>query len=191
MKVPIIPDQPLRVTFSPVKEDYIYISRVVSQAASRYESAYLYWAFLILNGICFPAYLIFTGYLLAGLSIFALNAVILIILIPENEKKRTEKFYDSIFKHTYDYPIEIDVTAYGLLVKSDGDQGLIGWKNITAIQESRDAIYFFDRTTGVAVRKSAFMSDDHQARFIGTAREYVRLSRLGNIESSTMSSTTN
>jgi hypothetical protein len=126
-----------------------------------------------------------------GLSIFAINAIILIFLIPENEKKRTRKFYEKIFKDTYDYPIETEVTPYGLLVKCDGDQGLIAWKNITAIQESRDAIYFFDRLTGFAVRKSAFVSDDHQTRFIATAREFVRLARGGHIESSSLPSNTN
>lgn len=180
---PIIHSRSIKVTFIPVKDDYIHISRVISTSITDSRSVnYLYRAFLVLNAIGFPAYLIFAGYPMLGLAIFTANVLAFIILIPSNEKKKEQQFYDKLFKHIGDHPLEIELTANGIMARSDDDEGLIAWKNIVSIQESREVIYFFSRSKGMAVRKSGFGSDEQQAAFLETARYFHRLSKSDRLE---------
>lgn len=180
---PKTPSRPIKVTFIPVREDYIYVSRAITSSISNSRPTnYLYRAFLILNAVCFPAYLIFTGYPIAGLSIFAANVIIFLFLVPLGERKKDEKFYDKLYKDIGDHPVEIELTAEGISVRSDGDDGLIAWKNISNIQESRETVYFFATSTGMPVRKSAFESEEQQAEFMDTARYYHRFSKAEQLE---------
>lgn len=177
------PSHPIKITFIPVKDDYIYVSRALTSSLDdRRPINYLYSVFLVLNAICFPAYLIFAGHPIIGLSIFAVNVLVFIILVPSNEKKENEKFYNKQFKDIGDHPLEVELTENGVLVSSDGDEGRMAWKNITSIQDSREVLYFFTDSSGIAVRKSAFESEEQRTMFMDTARYYHRLSRADPVE---------
>lgn len=180
---PKTPSHPIKVTFVPVRDDYIYVSRAISASIDdRKHVNYPYRVFLVLNAICFPAFLIFTGHPIIGLSIFAVNVLVFIILVPSNEKKENEKFYNKLFKDIGDHLLEVELTENGVMVSSDGDEGRIAWKNITSIQDSREVLYFFTDSSGIAVRKSAFESEEQQAAFMDTARYYHRLSKTDLLE---------
>jgi hypothetical protein len=168
-----------RVTFVPLKEDYVHIASCVTAAQPRsLAKNYLYRTFLFLNLICFPAYLLFRGYLVSAFAVFIAGGIFVIFLLPESEKKAYRHFYKDLFENR-GAEFEVELFEKGLWCAYNGNESLIAWKNITGIQEGPDSIYFFIKHSGVPVRKEAFESEEHKNYFVNSAREHVRSTKLG------------
>ena len=70
---PTIPDFPAKVTFYPVKEDYIHVSRAItSSLVLPWYAKYFYKLFLLINVVCFPLFLFLVGAHVAGLALLFL-----------------------------------------------------------------------------------------------------------------------
>jgi hypothetical protein len=177
-KNPATLEHSTRVTFVPSEEDYVYIASSISAAQPRFFlQIYLYWIFLFLNLVCFPAYLLFRGYLLSAFIVFIVGGVFVIFLLPESERKAYRKSY-RYFNRDGHPEVEVELLEKGIWCACDGDESLTAWKNVTGIQEGRDSIYFFVRQSGFCVRKSAFGSEEQEKSFANFARERVRSAKL-------------
>jgi len=142
----------------------------------------VYNAFLFLNCICFPAYLIFTEHVAAGLSIFGVSLAFVVFLVPIVKKRDYKNLFNHFQKNVTDLYCEVELTESGIRSRFNGNESVISWKNITAIQETLDASYFFTVSSGIAVRKSAFDSDRDRKLFIDAARQYIRSAKAEQIE---------
>ena len=170
---------PIKVSFLPDLEDQIYIAYCLSGRVTRSRSnEYLSWAFLVLNIICFPAYVILTDHPLIGLCIFAVSFSLAIFLLPANEQKAVRTFYEKWMEDYIKHPMEVQIDGDGIKVAHNGNRSFLAWKNITAIQETPESIVFFQPTCGIAVRKSAFESGEQQAIMVDHARHYMRSAKL-------------
>lgn len=178
-KNPTALEHPARVTFVPSEEDYVYIASAVNAAQPRsFFQTYLYQVFLFLNLICFPAYLLFRGYLLTAFVVFLIGGIFVIFLLPDSKKKAYRKFYRDLARDE-DTKTEIELLDNGIRCARDGDESLTAWKNITGIQDGGDSIYFFIKQSGIPVRKSAFESEEQEKSFVNFARERVRSAKEG------------
>jgi YcxB-like protein len=168
----------VKITFTPAVEDYVYISRCINGAVAYSRAAlYLYKLFLFLNVICFPAYLVFNGHAVIGFLVFAASASAFIFILPESEKREFRKFYDTLVPEMHERQCEVGLTENGIATRYNGNETLIGWNNVKSIQETREAIYFFSATTGIAVRKSAFEGDNNKNTFLDHARSFAKASK--------------
>ena len=138
---------------------------------------YLYWIFLFLNLICFPAYLLFRGYLLSALAVFLVGGIFVIFLLPDSEKKAYRKIYGDLFKGGNE-EVEVEIFEKGLWFRYNENESIVAWKNITGIQEGGDSIYFFFGHSGLPVSKVAFGSKEQETSFVNFARERVRSAKL-------------
>jgi hypothetical protein len=178
-KKPAALEHPARVTFVPSEEDYVHIAASINAAQpGSLAFTYLYWVFLFLNLICFPAYLLFQGYLLPAFIVFIIGGIFVIFLLPESERKTYRKFYRDLARDEQT-ELEVELLEKGIRCARDGDESLIAWKNITDIQESGDSIYFFVKQSGIPVSKTAFGSEEQEKSFVNFARERVRSAKLG------------
>lgn len=177
-KSPAAFERPTSVSFFPVVEDYVNISRCLTAPTGNPKYiVHLFRVFLFLNVICFPAYLIFDGYAALGLSIFAVSFVIFMFLMPDSETKFYNKYFAAVLKDYDKHQLEVELTEHGVRWRHKGNESLVAWKNITAIQENSESIYFFQSSSGIAVRKSAFGSAEQKAAFVEYARQQVRFAK--------------
>ena len=177
-KKPVALDESTRVTFVPSEEDYVYVASAINAARPRsFADTYLYRIFLFLNLICFPAYLLFRGYLLSAFIIFIVGGLCVIFLLPESERKACREYFRELGGDRKE--VEVELLEKGIWCACDGDESLTAWKNITGIQESRDSIYFFVKQSGFSVTKSAFDSEEQEKSFVNVARERVRSAKAG------------
>lgn len=139
---------------------------------------YLYWIFLFLNIICFPAYLLFGGYVLSAIIVFLIGGVFVIFLLPGSERKTYRAYYQELVRDGKT-KIELELLEKGIRCACDGDETITAWKNITGIHEGGDSIYFFIKQSGFPVRKEGFESGEHEKSFVNTARERVRSAQAG------------
>jgi hypothetical protein len=180
---PTIPNFSAKVTFYPVKDDYIHISRAItSSVVHTWYAKYFYRLFLLINVVCFPLLLFLVGAHVVGLAVFAVNTLAFIILVPINQKKYYANYYDKIYEDIEEYPVEIELTAAGMIARGDGSESLTAWKSFTAIQQSPSTIYFFTKSGGLPVRRSGFGSDRECAVFVEHARNYIRAARAAEVE---------
>lgn len=177
-KNPATLDHSTRVTFLPSEEDYVNIAACISAAQPRpFFQIYLYWIFLFLNLICFPAYLLLRGYLLSAFAVFLVGGFFVIFLLPGAEKKAHRKSYRDLFKGG-NKEVEVEIFEKGLWFRYNENESIIAWKNITGIQEGGDSIYFFFEHSGLPVSKAAFASEEQEKSFVNFARERVRSAKL-------------
>jgi hypothetical protein len=178
-KNPATLEYPARITFMPSEDDYVYIAASINASQPRSLAfTYLYWIFLFLNLICFPAYLLFQGYLLPAFIVFLVGGIFVIFLLPESEKKAYRKYYRDL-AGDQQTQTEVELQEKGIWCSRDGNESLTAWKNITGIQEGRDSIYFFVKQSGFPVRKEAFQSEEQERSFVDFARERVRSAKAG------------
>jgi hypothetical protein len=177
-KNPAAPEHSTRVTFIPSEDDYLQIAACMKAAKQRsFSLTYLYWIFLFFNLICFPAYLLFQGYLLSAFVVFIVGGIFVIFLLPDSEKKAYRKIYRDLLKDGNEN-IEVEIFEKGLWFRYNENESIVAWKNITGIQDGRDSIYFFFENSGIPISKTAFGSEEQKKSFVDFAREHVRSAKL-------------
>lgn len=145
------------VEFYPAIDDLVYISEKLSTATpSPHLTTWLYQAFLIVNGIVFPVFLMLNGSPWWGLAVFLLNLLAILFLVPRVSGDTTRKYYVSLMP-TYENELaKVTLDHKGVTIKVRRSASFIEWAEFVSIEETEETIFLFTKANGFAIRKSGF-----------------------------------
>lgn len=168
----------MKVRFRPSVDDYLYVASKINRADyDRSFHRYLYIAFLSINTIGFPAFLIYTDHEWLGLIVFGINLSLYLFGIAGVNEKMLTKFYHRAMDGSDDAMVVVEVLPDRLVRECDGDTTMLAWKNISDIKETESSIYFMFRGGAVAVRRSGFADDSEKEIFVALAEKYRKAAR--------------
>lgn len=163
------------VEFYPTVDDQVYVSLRINDAVNpKAITTYAYQAFLFINAIAFPAFLLFSGYPLAAAVLFVLNVAAVTLIIPRASSDNLRAYYEQIIGDREKFPARIELTPEGVNYSAEGGTSFWPWRKIRAIEETDDAIYFFIDGNGFGVQKSGFAYREEERAFFEFAQEQVR-----------------
>lgn len=166
------------VEFYPTVDDQVYVSLRIDDAVKpKAITTYAYQAFLFINAIAFPAFLLFSDYRLAAAVVFVFNVAAVIMIIPRANTDYHRDYYQQLFGGREKFPARVELTLEGVNYTSEGGTSFWPWRTIRAIEETKEAIYFFIDGNGFGVQKSGFAYRDDERAFFEFAQEQVRAHR--------------
>ena len=169
-----VPGDKLSVEFYPSVDDYVHISLKVSGSTRPSTvSLYAYQAFLFINAIVFPAFLLFAGYVTAAFVVFVLNAAAVLLLVPRVNADSFKEYYEQIIGDREKSVARVALSPEGVRYTADGGESFMPWHRITDIEETAEAIYFFFAGNGFGVRKSGFAYKEDEKLFLDSARRLL------------------
>lgn len=156
-------------------DDLVYISeRLGNSAPSPHLTTWLYWAFLITNGVVFPVYLIFNGLAMLGLAVFILNLMALLFLVPRVSSDNTRKYYNRLLP-TYEDDLEcITLDLNGVKIEVKGSYSFLLWSSILSMEITDESIFLFTESNGVAINKSGFAYKEQELEIIRFAQAQLQ-----------------
>lgn len=159
------------VEFYPSIDDYVYIATKFGNTSEKPISLYFYQAFLLVNCIGLPAFLIFSGYVFTGLVVFVLDFVALAFIIPKVNKDTSRSYFEKTYGAREQRRAQVDLFDHGLLYTADKCYSFWTWEKIEAIEETAEAIIFYLEGNGVSVRKSGFAYGEQSKLFLDFSRD--------------------
>lgn len=163
------------VEFYPTVDDHVYVSlRIDAAVKPKAITTYAYQAFLFINAIAFPAFLLFSGYPLAGALLFVLNVAAVTLIIPRATPDYLREYYEQLFGEREKFPARVELTTEGVNCSAEGGTSFWPWRKIRGIEETKEAIYFFIDGNGFGVQKNGFAYRDDERAFFEFAQEQVR-----------------
>jgi hypothetical protein len=165
------PDEKMIVEFYPSIEDNVHVAaRVGASVTPKTIATYAYQLFLLVNAIIFPAFLIFSNLVLLGAVVFLLNLVVLAFIVRRASTDSIREYYRRIYGNRENRVARVELTQEGIKYSADGGWSFWPWRRITAIEETRDSIFFYFDGNGFGVRTSGFAYDEEMKTFLQTAR---------------------
>lgn len=174
MEQPTPLNKTLEVEFYPSIEDFIYIATSVTNAMpAKGWSVNLYYLFLLVNAIGFPAYLWINNLFIPGTIVFLLNIIAVYFLTVRINADSYRNYYEHFHKNCVNEVARVQISAAGLRYASDGAESFWPWKRINRIEEGKDSIYFYCEGNGFAVRRNGFAYKDDEREFIDFANRMI------------------
>ena len=169
-----IPNAIHSVEFFPALDDYLYVSTKLSNATSSTPATtYLYYTFLFVNAIAFPAFLWLDGDFAAGLAVFVVNLVAVLSLLPRVNTNALRTYYATLFGNRENEIARVELSQEGILYFSDGSHSFWEWHRIVAVEETQESIFFFLEGNGFGVRREGFAYRDDEKLFLAFVSEHV------------------
>lgn len=169
------PDVRHSVEFYPTVDDQVYVSLRINDAVKpKAITTYAYQAFLFINAIAFPAFLLFSEYLIASVVVFVFNVAALLIMFPRANSDHFRVYYEQIVGDREKFPIRVELTTEGVNSTSEGGTSFWPWRKIRSIEETKEAIYFFIDGNGFGVQKNGFAYREDERAFFEFAQEQLR-----------------
>lgn len=169
------PDVRHSVEFYPTVDDQVYVSLQINNAVKpKAATNYAFQAFLFINAIAFPAYLLFSGYVVATAIVFAINFVAFTFILPRANTDHHRDYYQQLFGDREKYPARVELTTEGVNYSAEGGTSFWPWRKIRGIEETNEAIYFFIDGNGFGVQKSGFAYREEERAFFEFAQEQMR-----------------
>ncbi|MBK9165189.1 MAG: YcxB family protein [Acidobacteria bacterium] len=166
------------VEFYPKVDDHVYVSlRINTAVKPRAATNYAFQAFLFINAIAFPAFLLFSGHVVAAAIVFAINFVAFTFILPRANTDHHRDYYQQLFGDREKFPARVEISAEGVAYTSEGGTSFWPWRKIRSIEETNEAIYFFIDGNGFGVQKSGFAYREEERAFYEFALEQVRAHR--------------
>lgn len=163
------------VEFYPTVDDQVYVSLRINDAVNpKAITTYAYQAFLFINGIAFPAFLLFSDYRLAAAVVFVFNVAALLFMLPRANSDHFRVYYEQIIGDREKFPVRVELTTEGVNTSSEGGTSFWPWRKIRGIEETKEAIYFFIDGNGFGVQKSGFAYREDERAFFEFAQEQVQ-----------------
>jgi len=163
------------VEFYPTVDDQVYVSLRINDAVKpKAITTYAFQAFLFVNAVAFPAFLLFSGYVVAAAIIFAINFVAFTFILPRANTDHHRDYYQQLFGEREKFPARVELTTEGVNYSAEGGTSFWPWRKIRGIEETAEAIYFFIDGNGFGVQKSGFAYRDDERAFFEFAQEQVR-----------------
>ena len=130
-------------------------------------------AFLAINLIGLPATLWFYDKILLGIVVFAANFAFAALFLPAVSRMDHRRYFKTLYPDLEDELATIQINQKGLLYERGGNTTFYPWKSFQAVTEEKEAIYFFLRSTGFAIRKSGFAYDEQKNAFVEFAKNRI------------------
>ena len=173
-----------RIEFYPSIEDFVHVSARINDSAYKpAASSYLFYTFLLMNGIVFPVYLFLSDQFLAGVAVFVLNLAALLFLMPKVNPDAYRKYYESLYGDRDEHIATVELTQDGIGYSSDDAEMFWYWGRIKSIEETDNSIFFFDKCNGFGVRKNGFPYREQEIAFIDFARERIERAQSSRLPS--------
>ncbi len=169
------PEGQYTVEFYPSVDDQVYVSLRINDAVRpKVGTTYAYQAFLFINAIAFPAFLLFSEYVIAAAVVFSFNVAALLIMLPRVNADHFRVYYEQLFGDRGKFSARVDLTPLGVNYSSDDGTSVWPWQKIRGIEETAEAIYFFIDGNGFGVQKSGFAYREDERAFFKFAQERAR-----------------
>ena len=168
-------DLPLKVRFYPTTDDLAYITQKIHNSRKLGTRSQLaLQGFLVTNLVALPAIFLFLDAWLIGLAALAINALFVIGFLPALLTSDYRTYFREMFGSIEDDIVEVELTDEGIWCRHSGNISFFPWANITLVEETKQAIYFFYEHNGMAVAKTGFAYDEEKDRFLAFAKTRVR-----------------
>jgi hypothetical protein len=172
------------VEFYPTLEDFVHISlRIGEEATASAFSTRIYQAFLVLNAIGFPAFLLFNELYLAGILLFVVNFALLILIVPRVNSDAATKYYKNVMGNREKEIARVDLSDDGILYTSDEGVAFWPWRRIRSMEETETSIFFYFEGNGIAIQKTGFTYQEDQQVFLRFAKAQIHPAGSREIES--------
>lgn len=161
------------VEFYPSIEDYVDAGKIHNEkhAALTSWTKFTLQAFFVINTILPPAILFIFEYPVAALMWFGLDIILLLVFLPEILKFDYRRFYRSVYGEEFENQlVKVELTREGIFCRHLGDFSFHGWKSVTSLGETDEAIFVNFKTSSLPVRKSGFPYIERQNEFTAFAR---------------------
>lgn len=163
-----------KVEFYPSIDDLVYISLRVSETVpNKPLSLWAYWAFLFINGIAFPVFLLANEYPAAAIAVFTLNLAAVIFLIPRANTDHFKSFFNSVIPDHEKDLVTIELSVDGVRYSTQSFTSFIKWDRIKKIEETPESIFIFFEGNAWAVRKSGFAYKEQEMEFMRFGRSQL------------------
>jgi hypothetical protein len=163
---------PVSVEFYPSVEDQVHIALRFAQSSAGDRSMWAYHAFLTINAVAFPAFLLLQEYIVWAAAVFLINLTALLFVFPQSNRDSYSKYYETLFGNRENVPARVELTNGGVMYTADGGYSFWPWERILSVEETDESIFFYIDGNGFGVRKSGFAYRDDERSFfeIATAR---------------------
>ena len=164
---------PVSVEFYPSVEDQVHVALRFAQSSVADRGVRVYQAFLFVNAVAFPAFLLMQGYVIWAVAIFLINLIALLFVLPRADRDSYKKYYETQFGNRENVPARVELTNDGVSYAADGGYCFWPWERIVSVEETAESIYFYQDGNGFGVRKSGFAYRDEERSFFEIAKARV------------------
>jgi hypothetical protein len=173
------------VEFNPSLDDYVYATSRLNKSRSTFTpwTKFTLQAFYLINAIGLPAALLFFGYSILAIGVFALNIFLATFFLPASVKFDYRRYYRSVYGDNFEREIvQVELTHEGVHSRHGGNASFHLWKSICSIEETSESIYLYLRGSAVIVRKSGFPFDEQKKRFLSFAMARLKESQARQLQ---------
>jgi hypothetical protein len=169
----------MKVEFYPSIEDYAHITKRAQERYKFPRSSQYAWQLFILTHIgAFAVFLWIYDLLLFAALLVAIDFVLVLFMVPMLIKHDYQSYFRAVYGNLDSKTIEVELTDEGIWSRSEGNATFYAWEDVTDIEETRNALFFWLRNTGIAVRKTGFPTEQEKNNFLEFARSRIGGSRL-------------
>ena len=162
----------MKVTFRPSIDEHVeFLAERQKQVQSSVSHNFT-WLLFIFNLAVVPAIFIFNDFIWLAITVFAVNAIVMIILLSWQQKSGLRKYYEDVWPHLENHICEIRIDEKGFECEHAGNLNSYLWKNVRAVGATAKLIFFDVGPTQVLISKRGFADEQNTKEFIDLAQKY-------------------